>query len=234
MKYKVLVFAYDFPHIKSHDMLKIFHEYKINPVVICSPFTLLKKKNVSKYEFPTIENQKDLCKKYNFQYYRKKHTDLDFIQKIVIKHKINIGLITGARILNEEIINLISFGIINYHPGKLPYLRGLDTFYWMIKKKINPAITVHFIDKKIDLGQKILIKKITVYKSDTINKLKKRFYRTQLECHRYICSLLKNHKKIKYSKIKFLNKNKTLNEEERQLIINEFKAWKSIMVKNEI
>jgi len=234
MKYKILVFAYDFPHMKSHDMLKIFHEFKLDPIVICSPFTLLKKKIVSKIEFPSIESQKNLCKKFNFKYYKKKHTDYNFIKKIIIKHKINIGLITGARIIKEDIINLFNFGIINYHPGELPNLRGLDTFFWMIKKKINPAITVHFIDKNIDLGNKIFMKKISVYKSDTINRLKKRLYNNQLECHRNICSLLKNHKKIKYNKIKFLKKNKTLNNKEKKLIINEFKIWKSIMVKNEI
>ena len=78
------------------------------------------------------------------------------------------------------------------------------------------------------------MKKMSVYKSDSINRLKKRLYNNQLECHRNICSLLKNHKKIKYNKIKFSIKNKTLNNNEKKLITNEFKIWKSIMVKNEI
>ncbi len=234
MKYKILVFAYDFPHVKSHDMLKIFNEYKLDPVVICSPFIKIKKKINSSIEFPLIDSQKDLCKKFKFKYYKKKHTDFNFIKRIVIENNINIGIIIGARIIKEDIINLFNFGIINYHPGKLPDLRGLDTFYWMIKKKLRPAITVHLIDKNIDLGQKIFIRKISVYKSDTIKKIKKRLYNNQLECHRNICSILKNHTKIKYNKIKYLAKNENLNDKEKEQIISDFKIWKSLILKNEI
>lgn len=234
MKYKILVFSYDFPHIKSYDMLRIFHKFKLNPIVICSPFSLLKKKSNSKIKFPSIENQKELCERYDFKYYKRKHSDYNFIKKIITKHEINIGLITGARIIKNDIINLFNCGIINYHPGKLPHLRGLDTFYWMIKKKIKPTITVHFIDKSVDLGHKIFIKNVSVYKSDSINRLKKRLYNTQLECHTNICSILKDNKKIKYKKIKFLKKNNYLNDQDKKLIVSKFKIWKSKIIQNEV
>ena len=67
MKYKIVVFAYDFPHMKSYDMLKIFHKLKLDPIVICAPFEVLKNRVNSHINFPLVESQQTLCKRYNFK-----------------------------------------------------------------------------------------------------------------------------------------------------------------------
>ena len=72
------------------------------------------------------------------------------------KYKINLGIISGARIIDKKIIKLFKYGIINFHPGKIPETSGLDSFFWTIKKNIYPSVTAHFIDQYVDRG-KILI-----------------------------------------------------------------------------
>ena len=55
------------------------------------------------------------------------------IQKIRIhfeKRKYDLGIILGSRII-KNIINKFKIGILNMHPGILPYNRGLDTHKWL-------------------------------------------------------------------------------------------------------
>ena len=56
------------------------------------------------------------------------------IKLIVKKYKINIGIISGARIIDKKIIKLFKYGIINLHPGKIPETSGLDSFFGQLKK----------------------------------------------------------------------------------------------------
>jgi methionyl-tRNA formyltransferase len=78
--------------------------------------------------------------------------------KFFKKKKFDLGIILGARILDEDIIKTFKIGILNLHPGLLPDNRGLDTYQWAIINMIPQGVTSNLIDSKID-GGKILIKK---------------------------------------------------------------------------
>ena len=231
MNYNLLIFAYSFPHTKTKDFLQICYELKLKPIVIAAPFKKLKTINKNKkINFPDVLDAKTLCKKYKFKYYKIEHSDYKKIYSIITKNKINIGLISGARILNKNIIKLFKFGIINYHPGKLPENRGLNTFYNSIKNNIRPAVTVHFIDENIDLGKMIFLKYIQVYKNDNFKRIKKRIYINEIYLHKLICKKILNNKKINSKKFTFKKTIKN-NIELPNININEkFKAWKKIFI----
>ena len=74
--------------------------------------------------------------------------------KIIKKNKLDLGVILGARILKKEIINAFKIGIINMHPGILPENRGLDNIKWSVVKNLPIGVTSHFIDPRIDMGEK--------------------------------------------------------------------------------
>ena len=63
------------------------------------------------------------------------------------------------KLISENIIKNYRDKIINIHPSLLPKFKGLNTFSRMIKSKEKKAgCTVHYVNKKLDNGIKILQK----------------------------------------------------------------------------
>jgi len=81
----------------------------------------------------------------------------------------SMGVILGARIIKQHIIDCFPKGIINIHPGALPENRGLDNFKWALFKNIPMKITAHLIDSAIDRGRKICELTVPLFKTDTID-----------------------------------------------------------------
>lgn len=68
-----------------------------------------------------------------------------------------------SQLLNDEIINIPKFGIINLHPSFLPDFRGPNPDFWSYYYKVlNPGVTVHYIDKGEDTGDIIYQTRIQV------------------------------------------------------------------------
>lgn len=61
-------------------------------------------------------------------------------------------LLGGIRILTEEVIQVASKGVLNAHPGLLPWLRGVDVVPHAILRKVALGASVHFISPQIDTG----------------------------------------------------------------------------------
>ncbi len=200
INYKVCVFAYSFSHKKSYEFINILIKEKLIDCVIAAP---KKKINIKSNWTPTkkiffsktIFDIKKLCKQNKINYYEIRHENHSKIRKLCNKLKLNLGLISGARILKEEIIKLFKYGIINMHPGKIPQTSGLDSFFWMIEKNIDPYVTAHLIDKYVDRGRIIHETKILVKKYDEFFSLKNRIYSGEKNLLIKIIKTLKNKKK---------------------------------------
>ena len=67
------------------------------------------------------------------------HDKIEVIEDIRDRLKAKIALISGARILKKEIIDLFDNGIINFHPGKIPETSGLDSFLYY-RKNCSPEL----------------------------------------------------------------------------------------------
>ena len=93
-------------------------------------------------------------------------------------HKKNISLICLAgymKILKKKFIKKFNGKIINIHPSLLPKYKGLDTFKRVLKNKDKiTGCTVHYVNDKLDSGQKILQKKIFIGSNDNEKSLKKK------------------------------------------------------------
>ena len=105
----------------------------------------------------------------------------------------NITLICLAgymKILKKKFIKKFSGQIINIHPSLLPKYKGLDTFNRVLKfKEKITGCTVHYVDTKLDSGQKILQKKIFVNSSENEKSLKARVQ--QIEYKAYSEAIIK-------------------------------------------
>lgn len=232
--YNICLFSYSFRHKKTNDFIDLLKKSGLLKIVIASPKIKLAirsnwkpyfKKNSHKKLYLT----KYLCKKNKIAYFAAQHNDYLKISKIIQKKKINLGIISGARILKSEIIELFKFGIINFHPGKIPETSGLDSFYWAIKKKVAPHVTAHFIDKYVDKGKVILEKKIKVLKKDDYKSMNERIYQNQIYLLKKIINKLKKKELIKSKKIKNYSKNRQLSTKMKKMIYEDFDNWKNEM-----
>jgi len=170
-KLKIGVFAYNFKHMKTQMGIQnlCIAGYKPEVILAADPVKLNFYK--SKIRISPKDNflwhPKDLASFYDIDYKVTVHNSQETFD--IIKEKnLDIGIILGARILKPIAFNAFNLGVINMHPGILPENRGLDNVKWGIIKGIPQGVTSHIIDKKIDMGSKILQEKIKVYEDDTL------------------------------------------------------------------
>lgn len=79
-------------------------------------------------------------------------------------------IIIGAfwvTILKPEIITIPPYGCINFHPGYLPYNRGLNPNVWPIVEDTPAGVTLHYIDSGIDTGDIISRRIVEINAFDT-------------------------------------------------------------------
>ena len=66
---------------------------------------------------PKLHLPKKIAEKYDIPFYNVMHNSLE-AQRLIQEFEINFGIISGSRILKKEIISLVKYGILNFHPGK--------------------------------------------------------------------------------------------------------------------
>lgn len=231
-KYKVCIFSYSFKHKKTNDIINLLSKEKCLDVVIAAPKQNLKLKSdwkpkLKKKKSKDLYTAKNLCLKKKIKYFELRHKNYAKIKLIVKKYKINIGIISGARILDKKIIKLFKYGIINLHPGKIPETSGLDSFFWTIKKNIYPSVTAHFIDEYVDRGKILINKRVKLLINDDFQSLSKRIYKTEISILKKILVIIKNNKTFSTKPVLNYTKNEQLDiNEKKNIYINKFNNWK--------
>lgn len=179
----MIIFAYNFEHNKTNDIILECVKNNIEIELIIAQNK--KKLNIAKLPFsysksePPNIHPRELAKKLKIPYLVQDHNSVDTI-KLLDDFKPKLGMVAGARIISEKVINKFSIGIINFHPGDLPEIRGLYSIPRAIKKGSKVMVTSHLIDSNIDAGQLIEKKEVKVFKHDTIFDISERSYLTEL------------------------------------------------------
>jgi methionyl-tRNA formyltransferase len=90
------------------------------------------------------------------------------IQKIKLLSP-DLVILGQAGIIKEEILKIPKIGILNAHPGILPYYRGIDCFQWAIYNHEFDKIgsTIHWVNEGIDTGNIVAKRRYYVSKNDT-------------------------------------------------------------------
>ena len=90
------------------------------------------------------------------------------------KYKISFICLAGyMKIISNTLIKNYQRKIINIHPSLLPKFKGLNTFSRIIKNnEVEAGCTVHYVNKKLDSGSKILQKKFFINTNDDEKILK--------------------------------------------------------------
>ena len=62
--------------------------------------------------------------------------------------------VASSRIFDKEILSIPRFACINVHAGKLPKYRGVNPSFWaLLNREKESAVTVHFMNESIDDGE---------------------------------------------------------------------------------
>ncbi|HHW68385.1 formyltransferase family protein [Defluviitalea raffinosedens] len=179
----IAVFAYNFPHKKTQDFLfRLLLENIDVKCVLASDFVELNLTEsilrVKPRHIDLVHPQR-ICERFNIPYYNVMHNSEE-CEELLNKYDIDLGIIAGARILKQNIIESVKIGIINFHPGILPEVRGLDALKWAIYNDLPIGVTAHLIDSKIDAGRIIMKKEVPIYKDDTLIDVSLRLHEFQV------------------------------------------------------
>ena len=220
------VFSYSFPHKKTIDFLNLIHAKNFKKVsVIAAPKVFLGHAGVD-YNGPST---KDICDEYGYRFIEVQHNDKNTIEKFLMEGgSIETAIISGARILRPEIINIFRDGVINFHPGEIPATSGLDSFYWMIENNSIPGTTAHYIDHKVDAGYLISFTPSDYDIDDDESSLRAKVYNSQLASLEDVLIKLKSGVRIERSPIFRPQKNERMTSEKKELVMGKFEFWKKI------
>lgn len=181
---EVVVFTYDFPHKKTQDiLLRLFLEDIDIQTVLGAPWKDLdipSSEIRGKVRHKALVEPEQVAERIDASYRTIEH-DGDEILDVLDEIDPNLGIIAGARILDQPVIDRFEKGIVNFHPGLIPEARGLDALLWSIHKDVPPGVTAHLVDERVDAGEILERRRIDVYEDDTLLDLNERLYETELE-----------------------------------------------------
>lgn len=123
---------------------------------------------------------REIAAAYNWPYYVVDHRSAETLN-LLQEHQPDLGIIAGARILPNDVINAVRIGVVNFHPAILPDGRGLDALPWAILENRPIGVTAHFIDSKVDAGRFVLKREIQLFPDDTLIDISLRLQDTQVE-----------------------------------------------------
>jgi len=102
-------------------------------------------------------------------YYDKKQNNE--LGKKISYHSCDIALHRLYSIIRRPVIDAFKIGILNDHPGLLPYFRGMSTIEYSILYGFPIAGTVHIIDSGIDTGPILNVSTYELEAGDTIKRV---------------------------------------------------------------
>ncbi|WP_312449977.1 ankyrin repeat domain-containing protein [Stutzerimonas nitrititolerans] len=233
------LFAYDFPHRKTSDFIIDLVSMGVrNFIVLAAPKKMLAIQgeaitNEQKIiHCPPIDT-KTLCQNFGIPFYSVAHEDFSSVRLLRDKYSFSVGIISGARIISSEIIGIFPGGIVNFHPGKIPESSGLDAFYHTIRLDVEPGVTTHFIDHKVDAGRLIHFDEVAINSNDTPGVVTENIYQTQRTALRRLVLMLKNGVPTSEPIVRPA-KNEPMGKLEKYEVLSRFSGWRDRILNKQL
>lgn len=97
--------------------------------------------------------------------------DDQFIQELA-GYNADLQIVVAFRMLPKVVWSMPTYGTFNLHASLLPDYRGAAPIHWaIINGEQKTGVTTFFIDDKIDTGEMILKKEITIEPDETVGVL---------------------------------------------------------------
>ena len=98
-------------------------------------------------------------------------------QTFVKAHNIRLLVNAGTpRIIKRELIESVSIGVLNVHPGLLPKYRGASCCEWAIYNDDPVGVSAHFMDAGVDSGPIISTQELVIRKGQTYTEVRVALY----------------------------------------------------------
>ena len=182
---KIGIFGYNFPHWKTQQTIQNLVISGRRPDIIFAADKVKLSHYQSKIRIAPRDfhlwHPRKIAEHFGIPYHVVIHNSEE-TASMVKEYDLDIGVISGARILKEQIaFENFHIGVINMHPGILPENRGLDTIKWAIINDLPQGASVHIIDRNIDRGRLICKSQIEIYDDDTLVDLQIRVQNKEQE-----------------------------------------------------
>lgn len=93
------------------------------------------------------------------------------------RDKPDLIVFTGGGLIRGDVLDRSGHGVVNCHMGVLPKYRGMDVVEWPILEgeRDHIGVTVHFMDRGVDTGDILAIRRIEPRLGESIEQLRARF-----------------------------------------------------------
>jgi methionyl-tRNA formyltransferase len=92
---------------------------------------------------------------------------------------------TGGGLIRKPVLDASGHGVFNTHMGVLPPYRGMDVVEWPIlegrEASVGLGVTLHFMDRGVDTGPILAIRRVPLRDGDTVERLRTRFEPVMVE-----------------------------------------------------
>ena len=123
------------------------------------------------------------------------------VESIIRSRNLDLLVNCGTpRILNKNIILKPNIGILNCHPGILPFYRGCSCVEWALYNKDKIGNTCHLMSEKIDEGPIILIDILDINNLKSYQEIRTRLYLNSIDLINQSITLLKKYNKKNFKK----------------------------------
>jgi hypothetical protein len=228
----IAVFGYAFAHRKTQDFLiELALAGYVNVTVIATAWKELPHTDSNRYFSATLRSAPALptptiCQALGFAYHECEHDDSDSIAVLRDEAGFQFGVISGARIIKREIIDLFQEGILNIHPGKLPETAGLDSFFYTILRGVAMGVTAHYIDSRVDAGDELFFEETPLGPDDTIEVVQSNNYQLQIRALREFI-VARDTGALARRPVNRHRKNDPMTPEEKRCAIAAFPSWRA-------
>ena len=95
--------------------------------------------------------------------------------------KTDLLVLGHSGIVRKNILRIPKIGVLNGHPGILPFYRGIDCPHWALLNGDNNKIgaTVHWVTKEMDEGPIILQDKVKIDDDDSVETLTEKIHKLE-------------------------------------------------------
>lgn len=132
-------------------------------------------RTLNRFDYIDISKQEDIC-----ILPVNNHSDKKALQ-IIENRKLDLLINCGTPgILSSEIVKKPTIGILNCHPGILPFYRGCTCVEWSLFNGDQVGNTCHIMTDKIDEGPIILISKINIKECKSYQDIRVKIYKDSI------------------------------------------------------
>jgi len=131
-------------------------KYRVRNIHVICDSKLLSDKDVTILKFRIgnyLETRNIYCLKKKYPFFLVDNHNSNETLKLIKKLNISCALNAGTpRKLSKKFIKFFKNGVLNIHPGLLPYYRGCTAVEWAIYNNDKVGNTIHFMDQEYDSG----------------------------------------------------------------------------------